>query len=89
MTMEELKTRQQEIPRDQDIVLYCSCPNEVSSARMALLLQKNGFVRVRPLMGGLDAWRERNYPTDLRAVIATLPSTNPPGGETLATNKTN
>ena len=70
MTMEELKTRHQEIPRDRDIVLYCSCPNEVSSARMALMLQRSGFVHVRPLMGGIDAWRERNYPTDLRAVIA-------------------
>jgi rhodanese-related sulfurtransferase len=87
MTMEELKTRHQEIPRDKDIVLYCSCPNEVSSARMALMLQKSGFVRVRPLMGGLDAWRERNYPTELRAMIATLPS-DAPGGKTLATNKT-
>jgi membrane protein DedA with SNARE-associated domain/rhodanese-related sulfurtransferase len=74
MTMEEVKTRHHEIPRDRDIVLYCSCPNEVSSARMALLLQRNGIVRVRPLMGGIDAWRERNYPTELRVVgVTTLP----------------
>jgi rhodanese-related sulfurtransferase len=73
-TMEELKSHQQEIPRDRDIILYCSCPNEVSSARMALLLQKNGIARVRPLLGGLDAWRERNYPTDTRVVVANLPS---------------
>jgi len=89
MTMEELKTRHQEIPRDRDIVLYCSCPNEVSSARMALLLQRNGFVRVRPLMGGIDAWRERNYPTELRAVIATLPSADSPDKAAHATTKTN
>jgi membrane protein DedA with SNARE-associated domain/rhodanese-related sulfurtransferase len=76
VTMDELKSRQQDFPRDQDIILYCSCPNEVSSARMALLLQRNGFTRVRPLLGGLDAWRERKYPTDLSAVIATLPSTD-------------
>jgi rhodanese-related sulfurtransferase len=74
VTMDQLKLRQHDIPRDQDIVLYCSCPNEVSSARMALLLKRNGFTHVRPLLGGLDAWRQRNYPTELRAVIATLPS---------------
>jgi membrane protein DedA with SNARE-associated domain/rhodanese-related sulfurtransferase len=74
ITMDELKSRPQDIPRDRDIILYCSCPNEVSSARMALMLQRNGFTRVRPLQGGLDAWRERKYPTELRAVIATLPS---------------
>jgi len=66
MTMEDLQLRQNEIPRDRDIILYCSCPNEVSSARMALLLHRNGILRVRPLLGGIDAWRERNYPTDLR-----------------------
>jgi membrane protein DedA with SNARE-associated domain/rhodanese-related sulfurtransferase len=76
VTMDQLKSRQHDIPRDQDIVLYCSCPNEVSSARMALLLKRNGFTHVRPLLGGLDAWRQRNYPTELRAVIATLLSDN-------------
>jgi membrane protein DedA with SNARE-associated domain/rhodanese-related sulfurtransferase len=74
MTLEELKSRRNEIPRDRDIILYCSCPNEVTSARMALLLRRNGFTRVRPLLGGLDAWRERNYPTELRALVANLPS---------------
>jgi len=29
---------------------------------VALLLGKNGFKRIRPLQGGLDAWRERGYP---------------------------
>jgi len=41
---------------------------------MALLLQRSGFTRVRPLLGGLDAWREKNYPTELRALVANLPS---------------
>ena len=64
MTLEEVERRQQEIPRDRDIILYCSCPNEVSSARAALLLHRRGILRVRPLLGGIDAWRERNYPTE-------------------------
>jgi membrane protein DedA with SNARE-associated domain len=66
MTMDEVERRQQEIPRDRDIILYCSCPNEVSSARVALRLQRKGISRVRPLLGGIDAWRGRNYPTELR-----------------------
>lgn len=81
MTLDELKSRQNEIPRDRDIILYCSCPNEVTSARMALLLQRNGFTRVRPLLGGLDAWREKNYPTELRALVANLPSAAPDDNE--------
>jgi membrane protein DedA with SNARE-associated domain len=66
MTMDEVQLRHQEIPRDRDIVLYCSCPNEVSSARVALQLRRQGITRVRPLLGGFEAWRERNYPTELR-----------------------
>jgi membrane protein DedA with SNARE-associated domain len=67
-TADDLELRAQEIPRDRDIILYCSCPNEVSSARMALRLRRKGFNRVRPLLGGFDAWRDRNYPTELRVV---------------------
>ena len=62
MAMEELEQRHHEIPRDRDVVLYCACPNEATAARMALLLKKNGITRVRPLAGGVEAWRERNYP---------------------------
>src|SRR6185503_17342227 len=76
MTMDEVQLRQHEIPRDRDIILYCSCPNEVTSARIALLLHRTGILRVRPLLGGIDAWRERNYPTELRALgtLSTLGS---------------
>lgn len=65
--MEELEHRHHEIPRDRDVILYCTCPNEVSSARTALLLKKKGIHRVRPLEGGLDAWRERKFPIERRA----------------------
>jgi membrane protein DedA with SNARE-associated domain/rhodanese-related sulfurtransferase len=71
MPLDEVQRRHEEIPRDRDIVLYCSCPNEESSARAALLLRRKGIVRVRPLLGGFDAWRERNYPTGRRAAEAT------------------
>ena len=68
-TLEEIEHRHQEIPRDRDIVLYCTCPNEISSARTALLLIKKGIHRVRPLDGGLDAWRERKFPVVRRVNI--------------------
>jgi membrane protein DedA with SNARE-associated domain/rhodanese-related sulfurtransferase len=64
LSMEEVEGHLEKVPRDRDIILYCSCPNEVSAARVALQLQRKGFSRVRPLLGGFDAWRERNYPTE-------------------------
>ena len=50
------------LPRDRDIVLYCNCPNEASAARVAQVLQRLGFARVQPLLGGLDAWVRAGYP---------------------------
>jgi membrane protein DedA with SNARE-associated domain/rhodanese-related sulfurtransferase len=44
------------LARDAEIVVYCNCPNEVSAARVATMLMQRGFVHVRPLEGGLDAW---------------------------------
>jgi membrane protein DedA with SNARE-associated domain/rhodanese-related sulfurtransferase len=64
VTLEELESRSHGLPLDQDVVLYCSCPNEVTSARVALALQKRGFSRIRPLKGGIDAWRENKYPVE-------------------------
>jgi membrane protein DedA with SNARE-associated domain/rhodanese-related sulfurtransferase len=58
----DLESRQAEIPRDRDVVLYCTCPNEVTSAGAAMRLMKLGITRVRPLEGGYDAWREMGYP---------------------------
>lgn len=43
---------------DQKIVIYCSCPNEVSAAWMAKKLVEAGFPDAVPLKGGIDAWRE-------------------------------
>jgi membrane protein DedA with SNARE-associated domain/rhodanese-related sulfurtransferase len=62
--IDEVESRLQEIPRDREVVVYCSCPNEVSSARVALSLHRKGLTRVRPLLGGIDAWRELNYPLE-------------------------
>lgn len=67
MAMEDLDSRHQELSRDREIVIYCDCPNEVSSAKTALLLRRKGFTRVRPLLGGIDAWRKANYPMDVWA----------------------
>jgi rhodanese-related sulfurtransferase len=37
---------------------------------VALLLRKNGITRIRPLLGGLDAWRKRGYPLDTPTLAA-------------------
>ena len=68
LTLDEIEKQQDKLPRDREIIVYCDCPNEESSARAARRLQRKGFTRVRPLKGGLDAWRAMNYPVSTGAV---------------------
>jgi membrane protein DedA with SNARE-associated domain/rhodanese-related sulfurtransferase len=63
ISFDEVRRRYGEIPRDRDIVVYCTCPNEATAAKMAMYLQQKGINRVRPLLGGIQAWQERKYPT--------------------------
>lgn len=75
VTIGELENRQNEFPRDREIVVYCDCPNEESSSKMALLLRRRGFTRVRPLLGGIEAWRKGNFPTTVWTKTTTTATT--------------
>lgn len=59
--LQDVAHRLKELPRDRDIILYCTCPSEASAARVAKILMNHGFNRVRPLHGGLDAWVAAGY----------------------------
>ncbi|EON12860.1 DedA family protein/thiosulfate sulfurtransferase GlpE [Pandoraea sp. SD6-2] len=58
---DEIAEKLRDIPRDRRIVVFCACPNEVTAARLAQQLRAQGFAEVRPLLGGLDAWRDAGY----------------------------
>ncbi len=59
--VQDIEQQVRQLPRDREIVLYCTCPNEASAAKVARLLMSYGFKRVRPLNGGLDAWVAAGY----------------------------
>jgi membrane protein DedA with SNARE-associated domain/rhodanese-related sulfurtransferase len=61
---EHVEFQRQDIDFNREIVIYCTCPNEATSARVAVKLQRMGLTRVRPLQGGLEMWRERNLPLE-------------------------
>ena len=44
------------------VVIYCSCPNEISAAVLAKRMRQQGHADVRPLLGGLAAWRQAGHP---------------------------
>ena len=66
--------RMNDFPQDREIVLYCACPNEESARRGAKLLLQKGYRRVRPLVGGIDAWTRAGYPLEHTSPITFTPS---------------
>jgi membrane protein DedA with SNARE-associated domain/rhodanese-related sulfurtransferase len=71
LSPDTLAARHMEIPRDRDVVLYCTCPSEATAARTALTLHKLGIDRVRPLRGGFDEWKRLGFPMDPIAPMLT------------------
>ena len=70
------------IPRNEDIVVYCTCPGDETSRivlRRALAL---GFTRVKFLTGGLAAWKTKGYPVEpyLESFRLSVPTKARPAG---------
>jgi membrane protein DedA with SNARE-associated domain/rhodanese-related sulfurtransferase len=58
----DLEEVSDELAKAAEVVLYCNCPNEVTSAKMALMLRRKGVQKIRPLQNGLNGWRDLGYP---------------------------
>jgi membrane protein DedA with SNARE-associated domain/rhodanese-related sulfurtransferase len=86
MDAKELREKNDKLPRDRQIILYCTCPNEATSAQLAILLRKQGIQHIRPLQGGLDAWREHGYPVH-NATLTQISSTSLKVDISLTANK--
>ncbi len=43
-------------PPDDEVVVYCACPNEATAVKVAQQLRKLGFKRDSSAHGGIDAW---------------------------------
>jgi membrane protein DedA with SNARE-associated domain/rhodanese-related sulfurtransferase len=69
ITPSDLQKRREILPLDRDIILYCTCPSEETSAKVAMELRRLGIRRVRPLRGGLQGWKDAGYPLDAVEVV--------------------
>lgn len=52
------------IEPESEVVVYCACPDEYTAAKLAKALVQHGFKRVRPLLGGIDAWKAAGFPVE-------------------------
>ena len=53
------------LPRDREIVIYDSDPNELASSRVAAELIRQGY-RASALKGGISEWIAANLPTETK-----------------------
>jgi len=52
------------IPKDKDLVVYCTCPSDKTSRSISHRAQAMGFSRIRFLQGGLAVWKAKGYPVE-------------------------
>jgi rhodanese-related sulfurtransferase len=49
-------------PLDQPIVTLCACPQDAGAIDAARRLLERGYLSVRPLQGGYEAWASARRP---------------------------
>jgi rhodanese-related sulfurtransferase len=74
VSLDDVQRTKDRFPRDREIVFYCNCPNEASAATATRTLMRFGFQRVRPLLGGLDAWAAAGYEVEVVVETQLVPS---------------
>ncbi len=52
------------IPREKDVVVYCTCPGDKTSRAVLHRVLAMHIVRIRFLIGGLAAWKAKGYPVE-------------------------
>jgi membrane protein DedA with SNARE-associated domain/rhodanese-related sulfurtransferase len=51
------------LPRDKEMILYCTCRSDATSVRVARILQRHGC-RSSVIKGGLRAWKKGGFPLE-------------------------
>jgi rhodanese-related sulfurtransferase len=57
----EMEKRISELPKDKQIITYCACSAEQTSAGSVLQLRQNGYQNAAALLGGIQAWKDAGY----------------------------
>ncbi len=61
ISLSEFRRRIDSFPKDENVIFYCACPHDEGAIRQAEECQKQGFVNVRVLEGGVNAWKAAGY----------------------------
>jgi len=70
------------LARDEDIVVYCTCPGDKTSRSVLQRVRALGFTRIKFVTGGLAAWKAKGYPVEpyRESFRLSIPTMAPPAG---------
>jgi rhodanese-related sulfurtransferase len=86
LSPEEVRANPALLPRESDLVVYCTCPSDKTSRIILRRALAMGFLRIKFLKGGLDGWRAKGFPVEPYTKPFHLDSgdsSHPPGGGAL------
>ena len=61
---QEVLERPSLIPKEKDVVVYCTCPSDKTSRAILKRVLALDFFRIKFLKGGLAAWKAKGYPLE-------------------------
>ena len=61
---DEVRANPSLLPRERDLIVYCTCPSDKTSRIILHRALAMGFVRIKFLKGGLDGWRTNGFPVE-------------------------
>ena len=61
---DEVRANPSLLPKESDLVVYCTCPSDKTSRIILRRALAMGFLRIKFLKGGLDGWRTKGFPVE-------------------------
>jgi rhodanese-related sulfurtransferase len=61
---DEVRANPSLLPKEQDLIVYCTCPSDKTSRIILHRALAKGFLRIKFLKGGLDGWRANGFPVE-------------------------
>jgi rhodanese-related sulfurtransferase len=61
---EEVRVNPSLLPKERDLIVYCTCPSDKTSRIILHRALAIGFLRIKFLKGGLDGWRANGFPVE-------------------------
>jgi rhodanese-related sulfurtransferase len=64
LSPKEVRENPSLIPKDKDLVVYCTCPSDRTIRTILHRALGMGFLRIKFLKGGLERWKAMGYPVE-------------------------